>query len=176
MRAVALAVATAAALTGCSGSPEAEPAPAPTGVAGVAWSPCDDLTARQVGEIAGEPVKERTGTRASPRCTFVPATKGGPAYDVSYLFFDGGLDAALAAMGTVGKQLESVDVPGAEAARLAVKERKDGVLVTGFVQADGLVQSVNAVRLEPYDSDALVRSVTDLMALLAKNASQANPE
>lgn len=164
--AVALA---AAALAGCSGE---EPAPQPSvaDAVDVGWSPCDELTARDVAKVAGEPLTMETGTTDAPRCTFVPKEKGGPAYDVSYLFFDGGLDAALDLMGTIGTQLEPVDVPAAEAARLAVRERPSGILVTGFVQTDGLVQSVNAVRLKPYDRDAVVTSTTDLLAVLAGNA------
>lgn len=70
---------------------------------------------------------------------------------VSYLWFDGGLDAA----------------------RIAVRERRSGVLVTGFVQTEGLVQNVNAVHLEPYDRRALVTLVTSTTALLAALARTA---
>lgn len=168
MRAVVLAVGMAVALTGCASSEEPEPTAADA--AGVDWSPCDELTAKEVGAIAGQAVKENTGTRDAPRCVFLPVEKGGPAYDVSYLFFDGGLDTALDAMGTVAEQLESVEVPGAEAARVAVKEREGGILVTGFVQTDGLVQSVNAVQLEGVDREQLVTSTTALLAELVANA------
>lgn len=168
MRAVVLAVGMAVVLTGCASSEEPEPTAADA--AGVDWSPCDELTAKEVGAIAGQPVTENNGTQDAPRCVFLPVEEGGPAYDVSYLFFDGGLDTALDAMGTVAEQLEAVDVPGAEAARVAVKERKDGILVTGFVQTDGLVQSVNAVQLEGADREQLVTSTTDLLAELVANA------
>lgn len=153
-------------LAGCS-SEEQAPDPSVADAADVGWSPCDELTAREVSDLAGEPLTMETGTQDAPRCTFVPAETGGPAYDVSYLFFDGGLDDALDLMGTVGTQLEPVDVPGADAARLAVRERPSGILVTGFVQTDGLVQSVNAVRLRPYDREAFVTSATDLLEVLA---------
>lgn len=163
-----LAVGVTVALTGCSSSKAPEPAAADA--PDVGWSPCDDLTAQQVGRIAGAAVRESNGTEDAPRCVFLPMAKAGPAYDVSYLLFDGGLDTALDAMGTVADQLETVDVPGAEAARIAVKERRDGILVTGFVQTDGLVQSVNAVQLEGFDRDRLVTSTTALLAELAANA------
>ncbi|MGB0100281.1 MAG: hypothetical protein WBP61_08370 [Nocardioides sp.] len=161
-------------LAACSSEPT-DPDPAASDhaaseAAGVGWSPCDGLAAQDVRAVAGEPMDQRTGTEDAPRCTFVPRSEGGPAYDVSYLFFDGGLDTALDAMGTVGAQLEPVDVPGAAAARIAVRERKSGILVTGFVQTDGLVQSVNAVKLRPYDRDELVAGTTDLLALLADRA------
>jgi hypothetical protein len=168
VRGLALAAGMAVALTGCATS--AEPEPTAADAAGVGWSPCDDLTAKEVAALSGEPMTEQTGTEDSPRCAFLPKEKGGPAYDVSYLFFDGGLDTALDAMGTIATQLETVDVPGAEAARVAVKERKDGILVTGFVQTDGLVQSVNAVQLQGFDRDRLVTSTTALLEELAANA------
>ncbi len=168
MRALALAVALTVVLTACSATEEPEPTAAD--VAGVDWSPCDELTAKDVGAIAGERMKENTGTEDAPRCVFLPVQQGGPAFDISYLYFDGGLDAALDAMGTVAEQLEPVDVPGAEAARIAVRERADGILVTGFVQTDGLVQSVNAVQLEGADRDRLVTSTTALLAELAADA------
>lgn len=171
--AAALAAVGASLLASCSSGSEApEPTARESKVADVAWSPCDGLTAAGVSRLAGEPVTERTGTADQPRCTFVPVHEGGPAYDVSYLYFDGGLDAALDSMGAISRQLRRVDVAGADAARLAVKRRSTGVLVTGFVQTDGLVQSVNAVQVAPYDEQRLVRSTTALMAELARAAPQ----
>ena len=168
MRALALSGLALASLllTACSGS---ESAP-PDDVADVGWSPCDGLTAERVSEIAGEPMEEQTGTTDQPRCTFTPTTEGGAAYDVNFLLFDGGLDAALDAMGAVSSQLHPVTVPGADSARIAVRERKSGIAVTGFVQVGGLVQSVNAAHLAPYDRDALVASTTDLLAELVRQA------
>lgn len=168
MRALALCGLALASLllTGCSGS---DPAP-PDDVADVGWSPCDGLTAARVSEIAGEPMEEQDGTTDRPRCTFTPKTEGGAAYDVNFLLFDGGLDAALDAMGAVSSQLHPVTVPGADSARIAVRERESGIAVTGFVQVGGLVQSVNAAHLPPYDRDALVASTTDLLAELVRQA------
>lgn len=172
----AAALAAAALLSGCSSSGPASPAgsstpqPQESQAAQVGWSPCDGLTADRVSAIAGATVTEQTGTADQPRCTFVPLRKDGPAYDVSYLWFDGGLDEALDSMGAIADQLRRVDVPGADAARVAVKRRQSGVLVTGFVQTKGLVQSVNAAQLAPYDADALVRSTTDLLTELARRA------
>ncbi len=174
IRAAAVAVAAAAVLAGCSSSSSApRPSATESQAAAVAWSPCDGLTAASVGRIAGARLAMHTGTVDQPRCTFVPRTRGGPAYDVSYLWFDGGLDEALDSMGAISSQLRSVPVPGADAARLAVREKKSGVLVTGFVQTKGLVQSVNAVDLTPYDRRAFVTSVTDLLAQLARTAPRA---
>ena len=155
-------------LVGCS---ESEP-PADEDVAAVGWSPCDGVTAAEVSRIAGEPMTAQTGTAEEPRCVFTPETEGGVAFDVNYLLFDGGLDAALHSMGAASSRLRPVDVPGADAARVAVRERESGVLVTGFVQTDGLVQSVNAVQIAPYDKDELVTSTTGLLAALARTAPQ----
>jgi Protein of unknown function (DUF3558) len=168
-RGSAAVLAAAALLAGCS-SGTSEPAAQETQAADVGWNPCDGLTASAVGRIAGARVTEETGTTDRPRCTFVPVDKGGPAYDVSYLWFDGGLDRALDSMGAVATQLRRVEVAGADAARIAVRERRTGILVTGFVQTNGLVQSVNAVQLKPYDKGAMVQSTTDLLTDLARSA------
>jgi hypothetical protein len=159
------------ALTACSPDADAPSAEA-SQAAAVSWSPCDGLTAESVSQLVGQPVDEVNGIADQPRCTFAPTKKGGAAYDVNYLWFDGSLDAALDAMGAVGSQLKPIDVPGADAARLAVKARKDGVLVTGFVQTDGLVQSVNAVELAPYDRAQLVAGTKALLRELAAEAPE----
>ena len=168
----AVAAATLLGLSGCSsdGSPDAESSPDPSDVMAVGWSPCDGLTAASVSDLVGAPVKEDNGTADAPRCTFTPVAKGGAAYDVSYLWFDGGLDAALDAMGATGAQLRKVDVEGAEAARLVVSPSKSGLLVTGFVQTKGLVQSVNAAQLAPYDRKQVVAGTRALLAELAEHA------
>ena len=176
--AVALTATVAALATGCSGGSDEQSARSSkaSAAAQVAWSPCDTLTAASVSDLVGERVVEKSGTPDQPRCTFTPETTsdahGGAAYDVSYLWFDGGLDAALDAMGAVGGQLQRVRLPGADAARIAVKARRSGVLVTGFVQTRGLVQSVNAVQLAPYDEQQVVGATK---ALLAELAAQAPP-
>jgi hypothetical protein len=159
-------------LAGCSsGSEEAEaPDAAASDAADVAWSPCDGLTAARVGRIAGGAVTEENGTAEQPRCTYLPTAEGGPAFDVSYLWFDGGLDAALHEMGAIARQLRPVEVPGADAARVAVRARRSGVAVTGFVQTGGLVQSVNAADVTPYDERSLVAATRDLLAALAREA------
>jgi hypothetical protein len=181
MRATLLvaALAATAALAGCSSSdgsssdgsdPSSASSPAASDIAAVAWSPCDDLAATSVSDLVGSAVQEDTGTADVPRCTFTPVRKGEAAYDVSYLWFDGGLDAALDAMGASGAQLKKVDVEGADAARLVVSAEKAGVLVTGFVQTDGLVQSVNAAQPAPYDEKQVVAGTKALLAALAEKA------
>jgi len=159
-------------LAGCSSDDATDkPSAQESQAAAVAWSPCDALTAESVAKLVGEPLNEADGSADQPRCTFTPQRKGGAAYDLSYLWFDGGLDAALTAMGAAGDQLESADVPGAEAARIVVDAQGDkGLLVTAFVQTKGLVQSVNAVQLAPYDEKAVVAGTKALLAELAAQA------
>lgn len=175
MRAHVASAATAAliALAGCSSDttePSDAASEAASHAANVGWSPCDALPAASVSRLVGERVAQHTGTVSAPRCTFTPKRKGGAAYDVSYLWFDGGLDEALDAMGATGEQLKKVDIAGADAARLVVSAEKSGVLVTGFVQTEGLVQSVNAVQVKPYDEGAVVAGTTALLAALARHA------
>ncbi|GAA4706474.1 hypothetical protein GCM10023349_25740 [Nocardioides conyzicola] len=180
MRALMLVAATAAAtvLAGCSSDgsdPSTASSPDASAIAGVGWSPCDALTAKAVSRLVGADVDENAGTADAPRCTFTPAAKGGAAYDVSYLYFDGGLDAALDAMGATGAQLKPVDVAGADSARLVVSAKKAGVLVTGFVQTGGLVQSVNAAQPTPYDRAQVVTGTKALLAALAEAAPTSTP-
>ncbi len=172
MRAAAVAVVLLAsmAVAGCSSAGSSGEEPTDDELNAVAWTPCDDLTAERVSEVVGEPVVEQTGTTAAPRCSFTPESEGGAAYDVNYLLFTGGLDAALDAMGAAGTQLRPVTVPGANAARIAVRAKDSGLLVTGFVETDGLVQSVNVAQLAPYDKAAVVASTTALLAELVTNA------
>ena len=173
MRAAALAAVVVLASTvtaACSSDGSAGDEPTGDEIKAVAWSPCDDLTPQRVSEIVGEQVAEQNGTTTEPRCAFTPEAEGGAAYDVNYLLFTGGLDAALDAMGAAGTQLRPVSVPGANAARLAVRAKESGLLVTGFVETDGLVQSVNVADLAPYDQDAVAASTTALLAELVKNA------
>lgn len=138
----------------------------------VGWSPCDGLDAAQVSRFATEPMAEQTGTTDQPRCAFTPVAEGGPAFDVNYLFFDGGLDEAWRTMGPIRGRVSRIAVPGADAARLVVHARRPAVLVTGFVQSGGLVQSVNAVQLRPYDEQQVVAATRRLLAALVRAAPE----
>ncbi len=171
---VAGTLAVAALGAGCS-SDGAAPTPADPAVsdaAAVGWSPCDGLGPAQVGRYAGQQMAEQTGTADQPRCAFTPVTEGGPAFDVNYLFFDGGLDEAWRTMGEVPGRVSRIDVPGADTARLVVHARRSAVLVTGFVQSGGLVQSVNAVQLRPYDEQRVVAATRQLLAALVRAAPE----
>ncbi|GAW51942.1 MULTISPECIES: DUF3558 domain-containing protein [unclassified Nocardioides] len=170
--AIVVAVLAAVALAGCSSSddiPAADPSQAAS-PADVGWSPCDGLDAATVSRFIGEEMNEDTGTADQPRCTFTPVVEGGPAFDVNYLWFDGGLTEALDSMGTVPGTVTDIDVRGADAARLVVHARRPAILVTGFVQSGGLVQSVNTVQLRPYDERTVVAATRRLLETLVREA------
>jgi Protein of unknown function (DUF3558) len=172
-RVAAAALAATALLSGCASgdSSSSDPTPTPTGSPQeVAWSPCDGVTAAEVGRYAGEPMTEQTGTADQPRCAFTPVKKGGAAFDVNYLWFDGGLDQAWQSMGKVAGRVTDIHVAGADAGRLVVHAGRPAVLVTGFVQVGGLVQSVNAVQLRPYDEQSVVGATRRLLAQLVRHA------
>jgi hypothetical protein len=128
------------------------------------------VDAATVSRFAREEMTQQTGTTDAPRCTYTPVVKGGPAFDVNYLWFDGGLTEALDSMGKVPGTVTDIQVPGADAARLVVHARRPAIFVTGFVQSGGLVQSVNAVQLKPYDEQAVVAATTKLLAALVREA------
>lgn len=182
MRAALGAVLTVAALATACSSDADDPRdadladPAVSQAAEVAWSPCDGLSAPQVTRLAGEEMTEQTGTVEEPRCTFTPVTDGGPAFDISYLWFDGTLDEAWQTMGDVQGRVTRIDVPSADGARLVVHTRPSAVLVTGFVQTRGLVQSVNAVQLKPYAERQVVATTRGLLAALVRAAPAGPPE
>ena len=163
-------------LTGCSGGsePSETAAPAPTTPptqstpTAAPFNPCDDLTAALVGRALGAEVRKETGSSSTLRCAFLPTETGGPTLNVTYLDFDGDFEQAWASMGTIDGTVTDVDVAGARAARLVVNARDDAVLVTGFVQVGGLLQTVNAVQLAPYDESGATAAVTTVLARLAK--------
>ncbi len=171
MRVPVVAVLVAAALAaGCSTDVEKPDPAAVSEAADVGWSPCDGLDAAAVGRLAGQEMTEQNGTTDQPRCAFTPVRDGGPAFDVNYVWFDGGLDEAWRTMGDVAGDVSTIRVPGADAARLVVHARPPAVLVSGFVQTGGLVQSVNAVQLRPYDEQRVVTATRELMAALVRAA------
>ena len=65
---MAVALAAAALLAGCStgDDPPPDPDPDPAAAAKVGWSPCDGVTAAAVGRYAGQEMAEQTGTTDSP--------------------------------------------------------------------------------------------------------------
>jgi hypothetical protein len=135
-----------------------------------AWNPCRDLSAGRVGAALGAAFTLDTGTAEQPRCAFLPVEEGGPTLNVTYLWFDGGLDEAFSSMGRVAGEVTELRVPGADAARLVVNADRRATLVTGFVQTGGLIETVNAAQLAPSDPRAVVRATRAVLATLVEHA------
>lgn len=159
--------ASSGAASGASGaaSPSASTSAAAT------FNPCDSLSAAKISRALGAKVRINKGTATTPRCALLPVKKNGPTFDMSYLFFDGGLDAAWKTLtdkpaGTVTEP----EVPGADAAKLVVQRKKSGYVVSAFLQNGSLIQSVNGVALPPYDAQGMARATTEILAQLSAGA------
>ncbi|MBB6628119.1 DUF3558 family protein [Nocardioides sp. KIGAM211] len=160
---------------GAAASPEpsASPSASTSASTAPAFNPCRDLAAGRVGRALGAEVTKETGSPDNPRCAFLPVRKGGPTLNVTYGVFTGDFEDAWDSMGQLDGTVTDVDLPEAGAARLVVNTRRKAVLVTGFVQVNGLIETVNAIMLAPYDRDAVVGTTRDVMATLAKKAPAA---
>ncbi|MGZ4448510.1 MAG: hypothetical protein ACXVW4_01845 [Nocardioides sp.] len=167
-------------LAGCSATPQttetsrtATETPSPTASAAPAWNPCSDLSAARVGSALGARVRKTTGTPDNPRCAFLPVAKGGPTLNVTYLEFHGDFERAFRSMGRLAGHVERLDLPGAKAARLVVNTSHRASLVTGFVQVHGLIETVNAAQLAPYDAGAVRAATLDVLEALVRHAPAA---
>ncbi|MEV7430789.1 DUF3558 family protein [Nocardioides sp. NPDC092400] len=136
------------------------------------WNPCDDLTPAEVGRLLGEEVTEETGDPGAMRCTYVPVAEGGPMLDLNYLWFDGSFEDAWDTIGEVAGDVQDLDLPSADAARTVTQVTDDAVAVTGFVQTRGLIESVNAIALDPADRTRLVRATRGVLARLSERAPE----
>ncbi|MDN4173296.1 hypothetical protein QWY28_10110 [Nocardioides sp. SOB77] len=186
-------LASLALLAGCSGDgpedtddPGAAPASAgsPHGAADAtatpgssptvaSWNPCDDLDPAEVGRVLGEEVTEEDGEPGAMRCSYLPVADGGATLDVNYLWFDGSFEDAWDSIGTdIAGTVRDVDLPTADAARTVEQVTDDAVLVTGFVQTGGLIESVNALVLDPTQRDRLVRATREVLRLLSERAPE----
>jgi uncharacterized protein DUF3558 len=134
------------------------------------WNPCGDLAATRVGRALGERVTRETGTADTPRCAFLPVTKGGPALNVTYAWFAGGFERAWRRMGVPDGRVRDLRLPGADHARLVVNRSRGAVLVTGFVQTGDLVEIVNAIGLSPDEHAAVTSATTGVLRTLVRHA------
>ena len=179
MRRAAPALALLLLLAGCSStdattetsSTSSSPSPSASPSASKpAFNPCSGLAAGPVGRALREKVRETTGTADNPRCAFLPVAKGGPTLNVTYLEFGGDFDKAFAAMGQIKGRVSDVRIPGATAARVVVHASRKVVLVTGFVQVHGLIETVNAIQLAPYDAGTMRDATEAVMRTLVATA------
>lgn len=135
-----------------------------------AFNPCDHLSPRLVGRALGVEVTEETGDADNPRCAFLPVEKDGPTLNVNYLRFEGSFNEAWASMGDLPGDVSELSIDTADNARLVVSETQEAVVITGFVQTGGLIESVNAIQLEPFDRLAMVRAATTVLTTLSARA------
>lgn len=179
---LALAVlAPLALLAGCGGSdPSADPSGggSPSASPSSQWptiNPCDGLESAPVARALGAALKVDKGTTANARCALLPVEQGGPTYEINYLWFPGGLDAAWNTLQAPPGSVTSPKVAGADAARLVVYPTKKAYYVSGFVQDGALIQSFNGLALAPYDAGRMRRSALVLLAQLSANAPKDQP-
>ena len=149
-------------------TPTSSPSVSPTGKP---FNPCDGLDVAAITTTLGSPLKRVTGTAGTPRCALLPKQHGDPTFELSYLWFDGGLDAAWQAItdkpaGTVTEP----HVPGADATKLIVQRKDSGYVVSAFMQNGNLIQSLNGVALPPYDAHAMQRATMAILTQLSAAA------
>ena len=149
-------------------TPVASPSASPSGKP---FNPCDGLHVAAISTTLGSPLKMVTGTAGAPRCALLPKRHGDPTFELSYLWFDGGLDAAWQAItdkpaGTVTEP----HVPGADATKLIVQRKDSGYVVSAFMQNGNLIQSLNGVALPPYDARAMQRATMAILTQLSAAA------
>lgn len=132
-----------------------------------AFNPCDGVDVAAVSRVLGSPLKRETGTAGTPRCALVPVAKGGPTFELSYLWFDQGLEAAWSTIKVPAGAVSRPTVAGADDARLVVNRSKAAYAVSAFLQNGKLIQTVNALALRPYDGTRVLRATHLLLAQLS---------
>lgn len=148
---------SASASASASASPSAEPD----------INPCDGIDADAVARALGAALRKETGTVNSPRCALLPVEEGGPTFEMSYLWFDQGLEAAWRTMQVPAGQVSRPRVAGADDARVVVNASPKAYAVSAFLQNGALIQTVNALALPPYDGPRVRRAVQVLLAQLS---------
>ena len=157
--------------TGCSGGdePTLPPrTPIPTELAEPLWNPCDTLDPDKVAALFDATFDQQ------PRCTFTPTVEGQTVLDINYQLYGGVLEDVVTQLGDPGdsSELRKLRVPGASGARLIIDSDADALAITGLVRNGRLVQVVNALDVAPYDKEALVIGVRELMTELAAHAEE----
>lgn len=182
MRRAILLGAGALLFAGCS-SHGADPAPAPaasgaSGASGAttaatepAFNPCDSIDATAVSAALGATVTKETGTAEAPRCALVPQADGDPAFELSYLWFDQGLDAAWKTLKPSGDApVTSPAIAGAEDTRVVAYTAEAAYAVSAFMQNGALIQTVNALALDTATAPAVDAAVTEILTELSAGA------
>lgn len=129
------------------------------------WNPCDSLEVAEVSGWFGGSYAKDAGTPEALACTFTPDAEGAPVIDANYQLFDTGLDVLFDAMtGLDPDDVTDVRVPGADAAKVVVDFDDSQLFVSGFVQNDDLIQTVDVIDPLPYDRARVVRGVRSMLA------------
>lgn len=167
--AVVVAALAAATLSGCGGSsPSASTSPSAAALPAV--QPCAALDAAAVSRALGSKVRIDTGTATSPICFLRPSDPHGAAFDMSYQwFYVGGLEAYFRTAHLPAGKLSDIKVPGADAGKIIVNTDKSAYHITGYVQNDALVQSVNGVGSRQ-DADRILAATKLILAQLSAGA------
>jgi hypothetical protein len=172
-RASAPLIALAALLLLNSCGDDDPPAGGPTGTPTEGlWNPCDALELSAVSDWFGGDYTKDSGTLSAPRCTFTPATDGDPVIDANYQPFPGGLDAVFESMDIDPDDVREVEVAGADAARIVVDFDDRQLFVSGFVQNGDLIQTVDVIDPQPYETSVVVRGVRSVLAEFSAAAPQ----
>lgn len=163
------------ALAGCgSSSPSAGPSapgsPSSSASAAPTFNPCDGLDAKPVSRALGAKLTVTTGTADAPRCALLPVAKGGPTFELSYLWFDGGLDAAWKTMQIPTGTVSEPHVAGADDAREVAQQTSSALAVSAFLQNGSLIQSVNGLALAPYHPGRMRRAIDAILTQLSAKA------
>ena len=180
LTALALAALPLALLAGCGGSGSSPSAGGSSASASPSsqWptiNPCDALDPAPVSRALGWPLKVDKGTQANARCALLPRKQGGPTFELNYLWFPGGLDAAWNTLQAPPGAVTEPKVAGADAAKLVVYATKKAYYVSGFVQNGSLIQSFNGLALAPYDAARMRRSALVLLGELSADAPKSQP-
>jgi hypothetical protein len=149
-------------------SPSATSSGSPTAPA---LNPCDAIEVAAVSRAVGRELEKQTGTADAPRCALTPVKKNGPAFEVSYLWFDQGLEAAWSKMQVPAGTVTRPDVPGADDARLVVNDSGSAYAVSAFLQNGKLIQTVNALALSPYDGPKMLAATQLILRQLSASRS-----
>ena len=135
------------------------------------FNPCDGIDVAAVAKALGAGLTMETGTADSPRCALLPEQKDGPTFQMSYLWFDQGLEAAWSTMQVPAGTVTRPRVAGADDARRVVNESGSAYAVSAFLQNGKLIQTVNALALAPYDGRRVLRATDVLLRQLSAGAA-----
>jgi hypothetical protein len=157
---------TASAPSAASRSASSPASPSPS-ASPAALNPCDGVDVGAVSRALGARLRKETGTASSPRCALIPVQKGGPTFELSYLWFDQGLEAAWSTMKVPAGTVSRPAVAGADDARMVVNRSEAAYAVSAFLQNGKLIQTVNALALRPYDGPRVLRATHVLLGQLS---------